>query len=320
LELGLLGYALALAVAAPKLLIGARWTARRPGWGIAAWQALSVALLLSVVAAGLVGAFPVLRVTGSLGELLRACVKALRTQYQVPGGDRVAVVGSGLVLLVLCRTVWCVSSELRRASKARARHRYGLQLVGHTDPTLGAIVIEHDTRAAYCLPGRHGKVVISSAALTSLDDDELRAVLAHERAHLSGRHHLVLGAASGLARAFPFVPLFTTARQECAVLVEMLADDKASGEDQHLNVASALVILGSPRGPLLTGPVGVTVGLSAAGTATAVRIARLLDTEEPASRALGPACGLALSIAVVTPLMLLIVPAIGLANGQYCPV
>jgi hypothetical protein len=130
----------------------------------------------------------------------------------------------------------------------------------------------------------------------------------------------VLGAASGLARAFPFVPLLAAARRECAVLVEMLADDKAGGQDQHLTVASALVALGSPVGSLLTGPSGFAVGLMATGTATAARVARLLDTDRPTSRVLGPVCGLALSIAVLTPLVMLAVPAAALANSEYCPV
>lgn len=318
LELGLLGYAVVLAMVAPRALAGARWTARAPGWGIAAWQALSGALLLTLATVGVSSALPLLHATGSLGELLRACVKALRAEYQVPGGEGVAAMSSTLVLLVLVRAVWCVGSELLRASQARARHRGALRLVGRTDLQLGAVVVQHGSRTAYCLPGRHGKVVISSAALATLDEDELRAVLAHERAHLSGRHHLVLGAASGLARAFPFVPFFAAARRECAVLVEMRADDKAGGLDQHLMVASALVTLGSPRGALLTGPAGFAVGLLATGTATAARVARLLDTERTTSRLLGPVCGFALSIAVLMPLVMLTVPAAALANSKYC--
>jgi Zn-dependent protease with chaperone function len=320
LQLGLLGYAVLLAVAAPKALAGARWTGRAPWWGIAAWQALSGSLLLTVATVGVSSVLPLLHATGSLGELLRACAKALRAEYQVLGGEGVAAMSGTFALLILGRAVWCVGSELRRASRARADHRGALRLVGRSDPTLGAVVVEHGSRAAYCLPGRHGKVVISSAALASLDDDELQAVLAHERAHLSGRHHLVLGAASGLARAFPFVPLLAAARRECAVLVEMLADDKAGGQDQHLTVASALVALGSPVGSLLTGPSGFAVGLMATGTATAARVARLLDTDRPTSRVLGPVCGLALSIAVLTPLVMLAVPAAALANSEYCPV
>ena len=41
-------------------------------------------------------------------------------------------------------------------------------------------------------PGFHSRVVVSSGAIEALSDDELAAVLAHERAHLHARHDLVL--------------------------------------------------------------------------------------------------------------------------------
>lgn len=87
-----------------------------------------------------------------------------------------------------------------------------------------AAVIDHAVPAAYCLPGRGRRIVLTSAALTALSDDELNAVLAHERAHLSGRHHLVVAFADGLSRAFPNVPLFRRAQEQVGRLVEMLAE------------------------------------------------------------------------------------------------
>jgi Zn-dependent protease with chaperone function len=67
-------------------------------------------------------------------------------------------------------------------------------------------VIDHEAPAVYCLPGRHGRVVVATAALRALDDERLAAVLAHERAHLRQRHHLLRATAEALAVALPFVP------------------------------------------------------------------------------------------------------------------
>src|SRR5581483_3535026 len=96
---------------------------------------------------------------------------------------------------------------------------------------------------------------------------QLQAVLAHERAHLRCRHHLMLAAAAALARAFPRVPLFAQAGPELGVLAEMAADAAARrhGPD-HL--AKALVILARAG----TRP----AALAAGGPAAIARIQRLL--------------------------------------------
>jgi Zn-dependent protease with chaperone function len=85
-------------------------------------------------------------------------------------------------------------------------------LVGRHDSQLGALVLDHDRVAAYCLHGVRGRVVVTSGAVAHLRGEELEAVLAHESAHLRARHDLVLAAATAMQRAFPFVPLFRVAR------------------------------------------------------------------------------------------------------------
>src|SRR5690606_4331065 len=65
-------------------------------------------------------------------------------------------------------------------------------------------VVEHDVPVAYCVPSVTApRVVISDATLNRLDEHQLDAVFAHERAHLSARHDLVLEAFTVLHRAFP---------------------------------------------------------------------------------------------------------------------
>jgi hypothetical protein len=103
--------------------------------------------------------------------------------------------------------------------------------------------IDADAPAAYCLPcGRH-RVVITTSALSRLSPGQLRAVLAHERAHLRGHHHLMLAAAAALARAFPAIPLLARASAELAVLAEMTADDHDPRRHGAADLAAALVTL-----------------------------------------------------------------------------
>jgi len=91
--------------------------------------------------------------------------------------------------------------------------------------------------------------VISSAALEALTPDQLAAVMAHERAHLRGHHHLVLAGARSLQRAFPRVPLFAAAPTELAALVEMVADDRAGRGGLGTDVATALLALAGMGAP-----------------------------------------------------------------------
>src|SRR5204862_7881841 len=88
--------------------------------------------------------------------------------------------------------------------RARRRQRELLSLLGHGDPKVpGALVVDHPAAAAYCVPGLRSRIVVSAGALNLLDQAELAAVLAHERAHLRARHDLVLLPFGALVRAFP---------------------------------------------------------------------------------------------------------------------
>lgn len=63
------------------------------------------------------------------------------------------------------------------------------------------------------------RIVLTTDALRCLDDAELEAVLAHERAHLRQGHHLVLAFAAAIRDTFPFPLLFTVAAGELSRLV-----------------------------------------------------------------------------------------------------
>ena len=56
---------------------------------------------------------------------------------------------------------------------------------------------------AYALPGRPGAIVVTTGMLRALDPAEREVLLAHERAHLAGRHHLFLPPSRWPAPATP---------------------------------------------------------------------------------------------------------------------
>jgi hypothetical protein len=129
--------------------------------------------------------------------------------------------------------------------------------------------VDHDAPAVYCLPRGRNQIVISAGALAALTPRQIRAVLAHERAHLRGRHHMLLALATALARAFPYVPLLGQAQLQLGVLAEMAADDDAIRRHRPDDLAAALVVLAGVGAR----PAALTVG----GPAAVARMHRMLD-------------------------------------------
>jgi len=307
----LTGYAVLLGVCSPRVL-RRDWALRAPRLALAGWHAASLAFVLALVFAGLTLAVPTADLADGLAGLLRSCVDAVRAAYATPGGALTAVVGLAFATAVAARAGWAVGRALRTAQRRRRRHDVTLRLVGRQAPTLGATLLDSPAPAAYCLPGRIRRIVVTTGALAALSDEEVNAVVDHERAHIAGRHHLLLAAADGLAAAFPGVPLFAAGREETARLLEMTADDAAARRHQRSTIAAALVTLANADTP--------AAALAAGGPDALDRVRRLLRPVRP----LGPyrsVAALALATCVLTvPPAVAAVPAASVVGLRYCPV
>jgi len=308
----LLGYAGLLLAAGAPALARARWPDRAPRLAVAAWLALAGSAAASVTLGGLALVVPTVRVSADLADLLTACVMALRAQYAHPGGAALAGAGAVLALAVTARVSWCTARTLTAGALARRRHRRGLGLAGHPDPRLGAVVIDHHEPAAYCLPGGRRQVVLTTGAIDALDHVQLAAVLAHERAHQRGRHHLLVSLAGALAAAFPRIPAFRQAHEQVARLAELLADDAATAACPRLAVAGALLALGAAAP-------APAAGLGAGGSATGARVRRLIAAPRPLSRAASAAGMLTVAALVAFPLLTAAGPALAARGENYCP-
>jgi Zn-dependent protease with chaperone function len=140
------------------------------------------------------------------------------------------------------------------------------------------VVLDAPQRAAYCVPGRPAAIVLTSGALAVLDHAQLTAVLAHERAHLAARHHLLISLTRGLAASIPGVPLFTRGPVEVARLAEMCADDAAARRTGRPALIAALLAMG-------TGTAVPATALAATSGPVTARVHRLLDPPGPGRRA-----------------------------------
>jgi hypothetical protein len=91
---------------------------------------------------------------------------------------------------------------------AVARSRALAAAFGHARELPGAaslVVTRDQTAEAYTVPGRPGRIVVSTGMLDALDEPGRRALLAHEDAHLTGRHYVYTTAARLAAAANPLV-------------------------------------------------------------------------------------------------------------------
>ncbi|MER7014287.1 M56 family metallopeptidase [Saccharopolyspora sp. NPDC000359] len=278
LLVALFAYTAALAVLGPRLIRAwQRWQSAAPRMGLVLWTALATSWVLAVISAGL-AAMAQLSGGYGLAGLLHACLRALltilgvRSFTDVPAA--IALLGSAVVIV---RLVVVATRHIRRTRRHRELHRQALRWSSPAVVRNGVrvAVVEAEQLAAYCVPGRCSTVVLTTGALQRLVPAERDAVMAHEIAHLRGKHHLVLGWVAVLARAFPFVPLLKAASQEVARLVEWAADDRAGRRHGNRAVARALAVMAT-SGRRSATPVP-KMALAAAGSGVPERVKRLLQ-------------------------------------------
>jgi len=231
-----------LALVVPDRLARAGWPRRSPAGGLLLWQAVGItAGLLAVEAVVTVALAPA-------GPTHAAAVQAvLDGRAPLRWWSLLAAVAAAL-LVVRLGQVFAVSAA--RTLRARHRNRVLVDLVATRNPLLpGTRVVDHDLPLAYCLPGLRPRVVLSRGVLDLLREDEVRAVLAHEDAHVVQRHDLVVLPFAAFGTAFPRLRPVRTASEQVALLVEMLADDRAARTHPPEVLARALCKVGSASVP-----------------------------------------------------------------------
>jgi Zn-dependent protease with chaperone function len=268
---GLGSIVVALGVAAGPLLSGSGWTHRLPKVAAFAWAGV----LAGVVAAA-VGLVAVVS-TGRRGLGHRIAEWLANCWHHHEGGSARWYALNAVLLGATLVAAYVAGRRYRHTLQHRRLHREALQFVvrasGEQDDVC---VLDHPIPVVYCVPAPARPIVVSSGALKQLDNGELQAALAHERAHLRHRHHALLTAVDALAAAFAWLPTFRAARRHLPLLLEMTADEVAARRWGRQTVAGALrkiAITPSPAG-----------GLSAGGSDRAQpdqRLARL-ETSPPA--------------------------------------
>ncbi|MBF6422821.1 M56 family metallopeptidase [Nocardia farcinica] len=307
----LLLYGFTVAVLAPRVLYRFTRGGAAPRLGLAAW--LSAIVSVSASAAFAVVAFVAdgvrdLTSPGGPG-ILDECFLQL---HDAATGRYGGIVQAGILALTGAAAAagsvlaYKLIRTLLRARSTTHEHSRMARIAGRHHAGLDAVVIDVDEPAAYCVAGRPSTIVVTEGIIATLDDRHLLAVLAHERAHLTGRHHLFLALTRGLVSVFPRITLFRTAAIEVARLVEMCADDAAARTHGHRTVLEALIALS--RGREHAG------ALSAVGVGVDARITRLAAPLESGQRVHARLrLGAATALVTIGPLVAALLAAGGIA-------
>ena len=269
----LLAYAATLSWLAPPVL--ARLLTHRtvrPRVAVAAWL-----VTVATTALAWIGALAMLTV-GALHALITNsavtfCVDTLGLTHVLvlPTSASTAIVVALLVptAAITVRTGWRVGKTLNSTRRANREHAEAVHIVGHATDYVGVVAIGADTPTAYCVASRRrNTIVVSTAASAARDPAGFAAVLAHERAHLRGRHHLILAVLNAAHTALPRLPLLRAAATAVPVWLEMCADDQAVRHHGRQPLLSSLYLLS-------TGHPLPAHTLAAAGTAVLDRMLRL---------------------------------------------
>jgi len=286
--------ALVLSGPVPAMLARASWPIRAPRAAIVLWQSIALAAVLSAFSAGIAIASrlfvlgPDGRPTATITSEIDALGWPLWAAY---------VIVFAITLVIGARLTYAVLQVAIATRRRRAHHRMVVDLVGKSQGN-HLRILDVAQPLAYCLPGVRSRVVVSEGALNALGDNEMAAILSHERAHLRARHDLVLEMFTAVHAAFPRFVRSGNALDAVRLLIEMLADDAAVRTAGPTPLARALVACASGRTP--------SGALAAGGPTTVLRLRRLGG--RPNSRAVAATAYLAAAAVLAVPTLALAVP------------
>ncbi len=270
----LLLYGVMVTWLAPPLLSRLTRGGLNPRLGVAVWltailgvlAAWSVAVVLTVVHG--VRGLPESPVIVVCLELL-----GIPEQVATPSVEGTVLLIAAAVLL------WTVvgvraGRAVRGLWASSREHAQAARLIGEPTDRPDVFVLNAERPAAYCVAGRPNAIVVTSAAVERLTGSQLDAVLAHENAHITGRHHQLLMVLRALAATLPRLPLFPRAADAVGELLEMCADDLAARRHGGRTLVAGMVKLAGPVAP---------AGLGVAASAITRRANRLLIPAHPGS-------------------------------------
>lgn len=300
--------AVALAWPVPLLLARAKWPSAAPVLAVALWQSIALAGGISMIGSLLVAGLQ------PFGDDLRSRIAgAAACVFQGPLPPDATLLNAFLLsaaVLLTAHLLLNLALTSVRSRNQRHRHMELLRLLSSPLPDAPSTrVIDHPAPAAYCLPGARSVTVLSEGMIALLSPAQLDAVVAHERAHLRQKHHLLLDAFRSWKRSLPWFPIATRAQDAVALLLEMLADDTARRTSGDAVLAEAIRLVDE------TGQAGAVLGAPKDRRTPEQRRAALLAREARLTdghRTVGPA--LRVAVVAATALLAVVPPVVVLLS------
>jgi hypothetical protein len=246
------------------------WLAERrvdPTILLTGWTLLTVGLVASTVTTmGLLALPPDDHHEAGLFRLAGGCWTAVTTGT-LPGWQQgVAAVSVALTAVLLARLGWAALGRVR-ARRQQTPLVELLRLLARAAPAGEPLWVEDDRAMAMSIGGRPGLIIATEGLRRQLPPAAVQATIEHERAHLRGRHHLLVTVVETLAAAVPRCPLLRAAPAATRDLVELAADAQAVHRCGPEAVRTAL--------RHFTGQPAPALGLAMASRLTEVRMSRL---------------------------------------------
>ncbi|MFX0577734.1 M56 family metallopeptidase [Nocardia nepalensis] len=238
----LLVSAIVVAISGPRVLGRIDVARRDPSLLLVAWLAAILGVIATTVCSTVVLFLPEHGLT-----LASKIIFSHRTWKALGHGASHGVeclVGGSMAILLASGAAW-IGFRILRATNRRVRaadkHADLLRVVARTESAMPDVLrLDHEQPVAFSLSGRR-EFIVATEGVFRLGDAAAAAVIAHERAHLRGRHHALLTWVQTLGAALPFVPLFRGAPAAIAELVELSADSVAARACGPEAVRSALL-------------------------------------------------------------------------------
>jgi Zn-dependent protease with chaperone function len=251
----LLLYSVVVVVFGPALLSSLTKGGHAPRCGVTAWLIAIGSVLLTWGSVAILVVFDVIAHWRQGGSFVGACIELLCDVAAGKAGivpKLILLTSAAAVVGILGLGAFRFARTIGRLRAQAQGHAQSVRLVGHPTAERDVYIMEAAERTAYCVAGKPPAIVVTSAAVAALDDQELGAVLAHERAHLDGHHPRIVTTLRGLALVVPWLALFTRGAAEVSRLLEMCADDVAARRyGRHVLLTGLMALAGgSPAAAL----------------------------------------------------------------------
>lgn len=258
-------------------------------------RGVDAAVVLAVWALSL-GATLIAVALPALAEVLHRCWLALHAGPLGRPDSVAGLLSAAAIVVAVVRGGRQVRRTRRQRRSLHERHVELAWLLHAERPRGGQVLwVPAEQPLAYSMAGSPPLVVMSAGLRDRLDRSAVAAVLAHERAHLQRRHHLVLAMAAAVAAAVAWLPLTRQSPALVRTLVELDADAHAARTCGPDGLQSALRTLGAAPAP--------PTALAIAGECTQLRLARLAAHRPDAATrwagSVAAVCGMAQLFAVM---------------------